>query len=82
MSDILRTGVHDLLRGVVVTPSALAESTVRLFPESRHRSRRVRKKLLKRFGSEFKLVPCAYDTPYGLIIHPALYDELKRRLAT
>ena len=37
---------------IVYTANALQDSPMRLFPESRHRSARIRKKLIKRFGGE------------------------------
>lgn len=54
---------------------------VRLFPESRHRSRRIYKKLMKRHGAEFKERPAMYlfNEPMRgecLFVHPALKDEL------
>ena len=64
----------------VVTPNALAETEVRLFPESKHRSKRIRKKLLKRFGGEFKKEPAAFKIGNRIIIHPALYERLKQQI--
>lgn len=66
---------------ISVSDFALKETDERLFPESRHRSKRIRKKLMKRFGGEFKKVPCIYKTPHGLVAHPTMYDQLKRELA-
>lgn len=62
---------------VLVDASVLEATEERLFPESRNRSRRVRKKLLKRFGGEFRLVPCIWRTPTTLIFHPAKYAEFR-----
>ena len=37
---------------------ALDAIEVRLFPNSRHRSNRIRKKLVRQFGGEFRMQPC------------------------
>lgn len=66
---------------IVVSDYALKDTDERLFPESRHRSRRVHKKLVKRFGGEFRRVPCIYQTPQGLVAHPTMYAQLKREIA-
>ena len=55
-------------------------------PVKRHRPakgsatyhRRIQKKWNKQFG--FKVKPCAYKTPFGLVIHPTLVQAM--RLAT
>ena len=39
--------------------------------------RRRRWRLLR----EVETRPCAYQTPYGLYVHPAIYDELIHKLA-
>lgn len=59
---------------------ALAETSERLFPHSKHRSRRIHKKLVKRFGGEFRKVPAMFMTPHGLIAHPSLEREIRRAL--
>lgn len=66
---------------ISVTTSALVETHERLFPASKHRSKRIRKKLIKRFGGEFRMKPAAFQTPHGIIMHPTLYAELKQRVA-
>ena len=62
---------------VVITLNAMCETEVRLFPESKHRSKRIRKKLLKRFGGEFKMEPAAFQVGNRIVMHPSLYEELK-----
>jgi hypothetical protein len=57
---------------------ALKETDERLFPFSKHRSRRIHKKLVKRFGGEFRKVPAIFQTPQGLIAHPALRPDIER----
>ncbi|WP_457663654.1 hypothetical protein [Sinorhizobium medicae] len=61
--------------------AALEDTKERLFPTSRHRSRRIHKKLVKRFGGEFKRVPCMWKTPAGIIAHPAFKDQLEWALS-
>lgn len=65
---------------IVVSPYALAETDERLFPASRNRSERIRKKLLKRFGGEFKKVPAIWKTPTGLIMHPERYAAFQQAM--
>jgi hypothetical protein len=71
---------------IVFSVNALEATKVRKFPASRHRSQRIRKKLMKRFGTEFVMVPCMFRTPTSIIAHPsfkarlcaALSDEVTR----
>jgi hypothetical protein len=71
------------LRGlpIIVSDRALQHTAERLFPPSRHRSRRIHKKLVKRFGGEFCQVPAIWKTPTGLVMHPVRYAELLAALA-
>lgn len=62
---------------ITVSVHALQDTAERLFPASRHRSRRIHKKLVKRFGGEFRRVPAIWRTPTGLVMHPARYAELQ-----
>ena len=64
---------------VISDPNCLADSTERNFPDSKNRSKRIRKKLIKRFGSEFKKVPTMYQIQGRIIAHPVRYAELKRQ---
>lgn len=59
---------------------ALEATEVRNFPASRHRSKRIRKKLIKRYGSEFKMVPCMWKTPQGIVAHPSFRARLEAEL--
>lgn len=65
---------------ITVSEFALKDTNERLFPESKNRSRRIHKKLLKRFGGEFRKVPCVWRTPQGIIMHPTLYAEFQRTM--
>lgn len=70
-----------MLGGMAITVSEYAVQRIgRWFPESRHRSRRILKKLIKRHGGEWITKPAAFQTRQGLIIHPALYAEVKTTL--
>ena len=53
----------------------------RLFPASRHRSKRVHKKLIKRYGGEFKVIhkPAIWKMRDKSVMHPTLFEELKKR---
>lgn len=64
--------------------SEQAAEHIRNFPVSRHRSKRVHKKLVKRFGGEYRLgKPQILELRNeGIImIHPSLKAELDRTLA-
>lgn len=61
---------------VIEAHSALAETTERLFPESRHRSARILKKLIKRHGGEFRKEPAVFRVGDTIYAHPAHYREL------
>jgi hypothetical protein len=67
---------------IVVSQHAvrITVSEERLFPASRHRSARIHKKLVKRYGGEFKvkITPITYVMGNTLFTHPTLYEELKR----
>lgn len=61
-------------------PNALAETTVRNFPESRNRSARIHKKLVKRFGGVFRKEPAIFRIGNRLVAHPTRYAELMAQL--
>lgn len=66
---------------MIVSEFALKESDVRLFPESRNRSRRIHKKLVKRFGGEFKKVPAIWQIEDRLVVHPSLMHSVRQAIA-
>ncbi len=39
---------------------------------------RVQKKWIKRYGYEMK--PAAYQTPHGILCHPAIYEQLIQQI--
>jgi hypothetical protein len=65
---------------ITFSDHAMEDTEVRNFPTSRHRSKRIYKKLIKRFGSEFKKVPCMYQTRYGIIAHPSMRRRIEDAL--
>lgn len=61
--------------------NCLEETDERLFPVSRHRSVRIHKKLLKRYGGEFRKRPTMFKIgEYAYVVHPALYAKLEAQL--
>lgn len=56
---------------ITFSEHALRDTEERLFPRSRHRSARIRKKLIKRFGGEYRKEPVIWQTPAGIVAHPS-----------
>lgn len=66
---------------ILTDPFCLKQTTERLFPESKHRSARIRKKLLRRFGGEFRMVPAMFKIgPDTIVAHPAIYSQVCQAL--
>lgn len=65
---------------VIVDPNCLADTSERLFPFSKHRSARVRKKLIKRFGGEFRKEPAIFRMGNRIVAHPVMAQQLKQQL--
>ena len=67
---------------IIVSPHAftLVVTDERQFPASRHRSKRIHKKLIKRYGGEFKVIrePTIWKMLDKIVMHPSLYEEFKR----
>ena len=63
---------------ITFSPYALEATEERLFPASRHRSKRILKKLIKRFGGEFRMQPCMWRTHHGIVAHPNYRAILER----
>jgi hypothetical protein len=63
--------------GLKVIISPLAVQKVLAFPVSRHRSNRIHKKLVKRFGGQYLEKPAGYQIGDTLVIHPVLWEQLK-----
>lgn len=71
--------------GLKITVSPHATELIRLFPDAK-RTKRGRRRLLAKYGKRFpglqRRIPCALKTPFGLVVHPDIYAELKRRTTT
>ena len=82
---MLLEGYNGMYSGfrVIFDTVATENTEVRNFPISKNRSKRILKKLLKRFGGfEFKQKPCILlDNRSGrIIVHPALKEEFLRAI--
>ncbi len=79
------TGIDlaDFIGGITVVPSPWATREKWNFKPSRHRSKRVHKKLLKRFGCQTVKVPAMYMIDGTYVAHPEMIEALKpKRLLT
>lgn len=61
---------------IIFDLNALETTNERLFPASKNRSARIRKKLIKRYGGEFRKRPAMFKTPLGIIAHPSFRAQL------
>lgn len=66
---------------IIVNDMALKETDERMFPASKNRSRRIHKKLVKRFGGEFRTVPAIWRMGDKIIMHPERYAEFQKAIA-
>lgn len=66
---------------VISDSKCLQDTDERMFPISRHRSARIHKKLIKRFGGEYRKEPAMFRAGNVIIAHPALYNEVKRQIS-
>lgn len=55
---------------IIYDLNALENTNERLFPASKNRSARILKKLIKRFGGEFKKQPVIFKIGNKFIAHP------------
>lgn len=63
---------------IIFSEVALENTEERLFPESKHRSKRILKKLVKRHGGEFRKKPCIWRSGSTLIAHPSFRAKLQQ----
>lgn len=63
-----------------VFESIHAVERARRFPESRHRSKRIAKKLIKRHGGEFTETPCSYMMGDTIVVHPSIAKALHEKI--
>lgn len=66
---------------IIFTETALEATDERLFPASKHRSKRIHKKLVKRFGGEFRKRPCMWKIGNVIYAHPVYRAEINRLTA-
>jgi len=64
------------ISGFKVVESPFCVRKVWNFPESKHRSKRQHKKLIKRFGSQYYEEPAMYLFHGDLIAHPAMIEKM------
>jgi hypothetical protein len=64
--------------GTKITVSNEAYEMVPIFPDKPRTKRRMRRTRGK-FGRLDRINPLAYQTPFGLVVHPKIYDALKRQ---
>lgn len=64
---------------IVVTDHATKDGE-RFFPKSRHRSKRVEKKLVKRYGGTHRQIPVMYKVGNKMLIHPALWAGVQAKM--
>jgi hypothetical protein len=67
---------------IIVSDAAMQDTDERLFPVSKNRSKRIHKKLLKRFGGEFRKKPAVFRLGNRWIMHPELWHQMKLSTAT
>ena len=79
-ADIKITRSEIVPSNMAITISDVALKEVRAFPVSRHRSARIRKKLIKRHGYEAKMQPCVIRFGDMMVVHPTIGAELNRTL--
>jgi hypothetical protein len=71
-------GLDPKPRGVLLDTERSEATTERLFPASRHRSARIRKKLIKRFCAEFRKQPCIWRIGDRIVAHPSFKATIER----
>jgi hypothetical protein len=69
-------------RPVAVSYLAVRRGSRRLFPESRHRSARIHKKLCRRWGGEYALEPAVFNLGSVVLVHPAMFERVLEALTT
>ncbi len=62
---------------ITYSTHALKDTEERLFPDSKNRSKRVRKKLIKRHGGEFRRVPTIWRIEDKIVAHPSFRSQLE-----
>lgn len=69
------------MSGVAIYVSDAAKENIGVyFEDSRHRSRRTYKKLIKRFGGQIIWRPCILNVAGKIYAHPAVEKELRESM--
>lgn len=62
--------------GKKITISSACYEMVPIFPD-KPKTKRRKRRTLGRFGRLDRMNPLAYDTGFGLVVHPVIYNRLK-----
>lgn len=62
--------------GTQISVSDRCFEMVPIFPDKPRTKRRLRR-TRGRFGRLDRLQPLAFQTPYGLVVHPSIYEKLQ-----
>ena len=65
-----------MLPGTTITVSDQCYEMTPIFPDKPRTKRRLRR-TRGRFGRLDRLQPMAFQTPYGLVVHPSIYAKLQ-----
>ena len=65
-----------MIGGMNILVSEHATEKFRIFPD-RKRTKRGNRRFRAKWGSDIRRRPCAYKTPFGLVVHPTLYAALR-----
>lgn len=65
---------------LIFDPNCLETTDERLFPASRHRSKHITKKLIRRYGGVFRQRPCMFKAGNRIIAHPIYRTQLEAAL--
>ena len=66
---------------ITFSENALEDTDVRNFPENKYRSKRCHKKMVKRFGGEFRKQPCMWTVGDRIVAHPSFKARLSQAFA-
>jgi hypothetical protein len=62
---------------IIFDPNALGATEERLFPASCHRSKRIPKQSIIRFGGEYRMLPCMWRHRHTIFACPSLRTQLE-----
>ncbi|WP_291732273.1 hypothetical protein [Leisingera sp. F5] len=67
----------NMFSGVKITVSDQAYKMVPIYPDKPKSKRRLRRTRGK-FGRTDRMLPLAFKTPFGLVVHPRIYSEMRQ----